>query len=164
MKKIKLNDGQFVLVDEKDYFNLLKYKWTSVSFQTGKTFARNQKHGLLHKFLLKENPDEIFDVNFLNGNTLDCRRENLQKIDAKIQMPDIKIIKKNLQLGLFSLNSSPDEKSSKMISENSSGIIQKTVYEARYVSPEGRIFNFGTFETMEEAQQAYDKMIKMIPQ
>jgi hypothetical protein len=37
------------------------------------------------------------------------------------------------------------------------------VFEAKYISPEGRTFHFGTYDTKEEAQENYDKMIKMIP-
>lgn len=163
MKQLKLNDGQLAIVDENDYFQLIKYKWLAVSFQTGKTFARNQKHGLLHKFLMRDNSDEVFDIEFKNGNTLDCRRENLIKTHSKINIHDVHVIKKSVQLGLFNINNSFDEKVNKIISDNSSGVIEKTVYEARYVSSEGRIFNFGTFDTKEEAQKTYEKMVKMIP-
>jgi len=163
MKQLKLNNGEHVIVDEKDYYQLLKYKWTAVSFQQGKSFARNQKHGLLHKFILRENQNEVFNVTFKNGNTLDCRRENLIKSESKTVSPDIQLIKKAAQLGLFSGSGSTDEKVNQMISDNVSGVKEKIVYEARYISPEGRTFNFGTFDTREEAQEAYDKMVKMIP-
>lgn len=163
MKQIPLTNGLFALVDEIDYYKLLKYKWTAVSFNNGKFFARNQKHGLLHKFLLRENPNEIFNVTFKNGDTLDCRRENIIKTESKMLNHGIQLIKKDSQLGLFNNNNSVDEKAGNLISENASGVKEKIVFEAKYVSPEGRVFNFGTFETKEEAQNTYDKMVKMIP-
>lgn len=163
MKNIKLNDGKSVIVDDNDYYSLIKYKWTSVSFQTGKVFAKNQKHGLLHKYLLRENPDEVFLVEFKNGNTLDCRRENLVKKDSKIVKTNVEVIKKDVQLGLFGFKNLADEKVTKIISDNSSGVKEKIVFEARYVSPEGRVFNFGTFNSKEEAEKVYEKMVKMIP-
>ena len=164
MKKIQLINGQFALVDENDYYKLLKYKWVAVTLNANKVYARNQKHGLLHKFLLRENPNESFNVTFKNGDTLDCRRENLIKSDTKIQSSDIKLIKKDSQLGLFSNdNLISDSKANKIISNNISGVREKIVYEAKYISPDGRVFNFGTFDTREEAQHSYDKMIKMIP-
>lgn len=164
MKKIPLINGQYALVDENDYYKLIKYKWVSVTLYADKVYARNQKHGLLHKFILRENPNESFNVAFKNGNTLDCRRENLIKTDSRIQSPDFKIIKKQSQLGLFSNeNSELNSKANDIISSNISGVREKIVYEAKYISPDGRVFNFGTFDSREEAQHNYDKMIKMIP-
>lgn len=163
MKQIPLNNGQQVIVDENDYYQLLKYKWVAVSFQTGKYFARNQKHGLLHKFIMKENANEVFNITFKNGNSLDCRRENLIKTDVKIASPEIQIIRKEAQLGLFSSKNDSDEQVKNLISDNVSGVKEKIVFEAKYINPDGRVFNFGTFETREEAQEAYDRMIVMIP-
>jgi hypothetical protein len=164
MKELPLTNGQVALVDENDYYRLLKYKWTATSFYTGRFYAKNQKHGLLHKFIMREDPNEVFNVTFKNGNTLDCRRENLIKSNSKIMNPEMQIIKKSEQVGLFAqgdINGS--EKTNQIISDNISGVKEKIVYEAKYINPEGRVFNFGTYETKEEAQENYDKMIKMIP-
>jgi len=163
MKELPLSNGQVALVDENDYYMLLKYKWVATSFYSGKYFARNQKHGLLHKFIMKDYPNEVFNITFKNGNTLDCRRENLVKTDVKIVSPEIKLIKKEAQLGLFNPEKSSDDKVKNMISDNISGVKEKIVFEAKYISPEGRVFNFGTYDTKEEAQENYDRMIKMIP-
>lgn len=164
MRELPLSNGQVALVDENDYYKLLKYKWVATSFYTGRFYARNQKHGLLHKFILRDNPNEVFNVTFKNGNTLDCRRENLIKSNSKIVDPEIQIIKKSAQIGLFAPdNISGSHKTNQIISDNVSGVKEKIVYEAKYISPEGRVFNFGTFETKEEAQDNYDRMIKMIP-
>jgi len=164
MKELSLTNGKVALVDEDDYYKLLKYKWTAIPFYSGRVYVKNQKHGLLHKFLLREHPNEIFNVTFKNGNTLDCRRENLIKSDSKIQNPDMQLIKKSEQIGLFAQsNIGGSEKTNKIVSDNVSGVKEKIVYEAKYISPEGRVFNFGTYETKEEAQDNYDKMIKMIP-
>ena len=162
MKKIPLVNGNYVVVDENDYYKLIKYKWVGVALYSGKFYARNQKHGLLHKFLLRENPNELFNVTFKNGDTLDCRRENLIKVESKVSSNNIEVIKKDSQLGLFS-NENTNSKANSIISNNVSGVREKIVYEAKYISPEGRVFNFGTYDTREEAQDNYDKMIKMIP-
>lgn len=163
MKKLPLINGQFAIVDENDYFKLIRYKWVSVVLYAGKVYARNQKHGLLHKFILRENPNESFNVTFKNGDTLDCRRENLIKSDSKIPTSDFELIKKESQLGLFSGENESNSKANEIISNNISGVREKIVYEAKYISPDGRIFNFGTFDSKEEAQHNYDKMMKMIP-
>jgi hypothetical protein len=163
MKELPLTNGQVALVDENDYYKLLKYKWVATSFYTGRYYARNQRHGLLHKFIMKDDPNEVFNITFKNGNTLDCRRENMVKTNVKIMSPEIKIIKKDAQLGLFNPEKTSDDKVKNIISDNSSGVKEKIVFEAKYISPEGRVFNFGTYETKDEAQENYDRMIKMIP-
>jgi hypothetical protein len=163
MKELPLSNGQVALVDENDYYKLLKYKWVATSFYTGRYYARNQKYGLLHKFIMKDDPNEVFNITFKNGNTLDCRRENMVKTNVKIVSPEMQIIKKDAQLGLFNPEKTSDDKVKNIISDNSSGVKEKIVFEAKYISPEGRVFNFGTYETKEEAQENYDRMIKMIP-
>lgn len=164
MKELALTNGQVAIVDENDYYRLLKYKWDATSFYSGKFYAKNQKHGLLHKFILKDNPNETFNVTFKNGNTLDCRRENLIKTNSKILDPKIEVIKKNAQIGLFSTDqNSGSSKVNQMISDNISGVKEKIVYEAKYINPEGRVFNFGTYETYQEALDNYNKMLKLIP-
>ena len=163
MKQIPLTHGKYAIVDERDYYQLIKYKWVATSFYSDKYYARNQKLGLMHKVLLKEDPNETFSVHFINGNTLDCRRENMIKQDSKISNSKFELIKKDQQLGLFSNDGTGSAKTAQIISENISGVVQKIVFEAKYISPEGRTFHFGTYETKEEAQENYDKMIKMIP-
>lgn len=159
MKQITLTHGKFATVDDQDYYSLIKYKWVAANLYSDKFFARNQKHGLLHKFILRENPNEVFEVEFKNGDTLDCRRDNLIKKDSKLKNPNLELIKKSSQLGLFS----NEEKVKNILSQNFSGVVEKIVYEAKYVSPDGRVFSFGTFDTPELAQENYDKMIKLIP-
>lgn len=163
MKKIPLTHGKYAIVDERDYYQLMKYKWVAVSLYSDKYYARNQKLGLMHKALLKDDPNETFTVRFLNGDTLDCRRENMIKENSKIANSNFEVIKKDQQLGLFTSDGVGSAKTAQIISENISGVVQKIVFEAKYISPEGRTFHFGTYDTQEEAQENYDKMIKMIP-
>ena len=163
MKQIPLTHGKYAIVDERDYYQLIKYKWVAISLYSNKFYARNQKHGLMHKMLLKEDPNETFTVSFKNGNTLDCRRENMVKENSKISNSNFEVIKKDQQLGLFTGDGVGSAKTAQIISKNVSGVVQKIVFEAKYISPEGRTFHFGTYDTKEEAQENYDKMIKMIP-
>ena len=48
--------------------------------------------------LLKEDPNETFTVHFVNGNTLDYRRENMIKQNSKISNPNFEILKKDTTL------------------------------------------------------------------
>lgn len=165
MKELLLTNGKSALVDEQDYYRLLKYKWLAINLYSDKFFAKNQKIGMLHKYIIRENPNEEFDVEFINGNTLDCRRENLRKVNSKIKKQNFELIKKSSQLGLFTTpaNKNSDNKVHQIISDNISGIFEKIVFEAKYIAPDGRVFNFGTYDTHEEAKENYDKMIKLIP-
>lgn len=159
MKKIPLTNGKFAIVDDDDYYRLINYKWVAVKFFADKYYARNQKHGLLSKFLLRSHPDEEFVVEFINGDTLDYRRENLQKRNSKIK-PKNASAKDYEQLS-FNLNDF-DFFSYQKTKLKEVGVYEKTVYEAKYIDPSGRVFHFGTFDNFDEAKSSYEKNIKMI--
>lgn len=84
MKEIPLTQGKVALIDDADYEALPKYNWTT-AFQNGKFFARafvNNGNGkyqpvLLHRLILGDSCKGK-QVEFINGNTLDSRRENLR--------------------------------------------------------------------------------------
>lgn len=160
MKQIPLTHGKFAIVDDEDYYKLIPYKWTAVNLFLDKFYARNQKHGLMSKFIMKSHPNEDLVVDFANGDTLDYRRANLIKRRSILRDPKLEIIKKNSQLSLDLKNHNtfnPEDGSVKF-----TGIFEKVIFEAKHVDPSGRIFNFGTFENREEALQAYDRNMKML--
>ena len=81
MKRIPLTQGKFALVDNSDYEELNKYKWYAM--QKRKLYAvRNitenqiQKHCWMAREIMKC-PDD-FQVDHINGDTLDNRRCNLR--------------------------------------------------------------------------------------
>lgn len=161
MKQIQLTNGKFATVDEEDYYRVVGYKWVAVRLFADKYYARNQKHGLLSKFLLKSHPNEEFVVDFLNGDTLDYRKENLVKRKSIIRDPNFEIIKKKSQLTFefHNINSFIREKGK----ENKGlGVYEKVVYEAKHVDESGRVFHFGTFDNLEEAKVAYERNMKML--
>lgn len=160
MKHIPLTHGKFAIVDDEDYYKLIGYKWVAVHLFSDKYYARNQKHGLMSKYLLKTHPNEDLVVDFANGDTLDYRRSNLIKRKSFIRDPKVELVRKNSQLSLdlSSHNTfNPEDGSIKF-----TGIFEKVLFEAKHVDPSGRIFNFGTFENREEAQDAYDRNMKML--
>ncbi len=73
-----------VLVDDKDYERVSKYRWWVVSIKTKRAIKPqlavqteiNGKTVKLHRFIL--NPPKKMDVDHINGNTLDNRRSNLR--------------------------------------------------------------------------------------
>lgn len=160
MKKIPLTNDKFALVDDEDYNMLIKYKWVAVNLFSDKYYARNQKFGLMSKFIMKTSPDENPIVDFLNGDTLDCRRSNLVKRKEAGKDSKLEILKQHRQLCLdLNVSTLPSKPSAK---KEHSGVHEKVIYEAKYVDQSGRVFNFGTFENKKEALEAYRRNMKMI--
>jgi hypothetical protein len=77
-REIALTQGKTALVDDPDFDLVcrLKWHWTSAGAQTN----MGGKPVLMHRLILA--PHDDVDVVFLNGNKWDCRRENMQTIDA----------------------------------------------------------------------------------
>lgn len=81
--EIELTQGKTALIDECDADRVLKYKWfawrcgRTLYAATGITIAPYKvKSFRLHRFVLDIAKNT--DIHFRNGNTLDCRRSNLQ--------------------------------------------------------------------------------------
>jgi hypothetical protein len=83
MKELKLTQGYIALVDDEDYELISQYKWHTFKSRNGLYGARNsskklgtQRKILLHRMLL--NAPIGLEVDHINGNGLDNRRENLR--------------------------------------------------------------------------------------
>ncbi len=86
MKKIKLTQGQFALVDDADYIELSQYKWHVHKDLIGKLYARRTsikkkgKHfeiSMARQILGLEKGDPR-EADHVDHNTLDNRRDNLR--------------------------------------------------------------------------------------
>lgn len=81
MKKIPLTQGKFALVNDEDYESLQKYKWHAHR-QRRRIYAMTNIRGMegkrtkrpMHRLLLPS----AEQVDHMNGNGLDNRRENLR--------------------------------------------------------------------------------------
>lgn len=82
MKEIELTKGKFTLVDDDDFEKISQYKWYVTKKRDNYYAYRDQMinkkkyHIPLHRFLL--NVPENMEVDHINRNGLDNRRENLR--------------------------------------------------------------------------------------
>lgn len=76
MKRIPLTQGQFAIVDDKDYEWLNKYKWNA-SETYNCYYARRTSRGILmHRVVMKAKKGQQID--HINRNSLDNRKVNLR--------------------------------------------------------------------------------------
>ncbi len=85
MKKIKLSQGKYALVDDTDYEFLSQYKWsvskTRKTFYAIKSLVINKKTNkrqtlIMHRMIM--NTPKDMHTDHINGNGLDNRRKNLR--------------------------------------------------------------------------------------
>lgn len=87
MKKIKLTQGKFALVDDEDFEYLNQFKWFAIKDKNvwyakkGIYISEDQSMRSIQmgRFLLNPNKKEIID--HINGNGLDNRRKNLRIVN-----------------------------------------------------------------------------------
>lgn len=78
-KEIKLTKGKTTIVDDDSYEYLNKWKWhcTSRNYAMRTEMINGRKHGvLMHRFIM--NAEKGVEVDHINHNTLDNRKENLR--------------------------------------------------------------------------------------
>jgi hypothetical protein len=87
VKKIRMNSGTIILVDDNDYEMLSKFTWhekrgkrTSYAVTGGRRFGGGRRLPSIpmHRMLLL--PDSEYEVDHINGNGLDNRRCNLRLV------------------------------------------------------------------------------------
>ncbi|GAB4486607.1 MAG: hypothetical protein OHK0019_00560 [Saprospiraceae bacterium] len=81
MKKIPLTQGLFAIVDDEDYEELMKYKWSAdkgnSTYYAQRTIIAQRKNVRMHRQIIGVTNPKL-DVDHKNGNGLDNRRENLR--------------------------------------------------------------------------------------
>ena len=83
-KKIDIGDGFFALVDAEDFARASLHTWRiRPDGYVMRTYTEDDrtKHELLHRFILRAKESD--DVNYKNGDRLDCRKRNLRIATAQ---------------------------------------------------------------------------------
>jgi hypothetical protein len=158
MKKIKLTQGKEAIVDDDDYEMLMEHKWYADKDYTIKSKDKfyvkrspprdsngKQKNIPMHRQIT--NAPEGMQVDHINGNTLDNRKENLRICTNQ---------QNQMNRGRANNNKSGykgvcyRKKKKDMINEYSKP------WQARIKHNQKQIY-LGMYKTKEEAARAYDK-------
>lgn len=75
-KEVPLTQDKVALVDDDDYPVVSRYKWHAMHCYEHLWYAATGHNTYLHRFIL--NPPRGYTVDHINGNGLDCRKENMR--------------------------------------------------------------------------------------
>lgn len=131
MKKIKLTNGQYALVDDQDYEWLSQWSWHPSCGYAGRNNGYGIKKTLMHRLILNA-PDGV-EVDHINRDRLDNQRANLRLASRSINQQN-KGMQKNNTSGYKGV--SWHKNCSRWVA---------------YIQRDGKIQRLGTFKTIEEA-------------
>lgn len=147
MKEVKLTKNKISIIDDEDFDKVSKYKWHCLAnnyaarkFYYGKKDNKwITKYIRLHQFILNEFNKEI---DHINGNRLDNRKENLRFCDRTLN---------NANIGLKRNNTS----GYKGVRKNKQ--INKWFAS---ISAYKKVYYLGSFENKIDAAKAYNEKAK----
>lgn len=142
-KMIQLTQGYIALVDACDYNKLKDYSWSAiVDKKYGTVYARRgtkvngkTKTTYMHRDILM--PPKWYQIDHINGNGLDNRRDNLRLVDQSANQHNRHVNPKYKYFGVY-----------------------KTASQRKWsahISIRGKPTYLGTFDTEEEAYKCYMK-------
>lgn len=147
--EIKLTRGFVAIIDKEDYESVRQFKWRVTEAYNDTFYATTWmrikgkgRHVYLHRFLMQSPKNK--KVSFNNGNSLDCRRENLSI-----------------------LTNSERQLKSRLGKNNSTGYRGVSFNKAAgkykaYIKKDKKLLYLGLFETAEEAAQTYNEKAKRL--
>ncbi len=154
MKYINLTKGYQAIVDDDDFLSLNQYKWHTLEqpkatytalYACRKDYTNDSKKPIfvrMHRLIL--NAPKNFQVDHINGNTLDNRRSNLRLCTN--QQNQFNCYAKNNRTGYKGVSWLPTIRGSK--------------HYRSQVMVNGKYVYLGYFKTALEAAKAYDAKAK----
>jgi hypothetical protein len=147
VKEIKLTKNKISIIDDEDFDRVSKYKWHCLANDyAARKFYYEKKDGKwvtkyirLHQFVLNEFNKEI---DHINGNRLDNRKENLRFCDRTLN---------NANIGLKSNNTS-GYKGVRLNRTMKKWFASRTAYK--------KVYYLGSFKDKIDAAKAYNKKAK----
>lgn len=131
---LPLSQGKFALVDRTDFEWLNQWNWAAI--KSGNTYYATRSSGILmHREILK--PPTNLEVDHVNGDGLDNRRANLRAVTRTENLRHRNTFRNN-KSGFKGVSFNPVN-----------GKWRATL-------------NIGTYDSAEEAAQAYDKVIRRL--
>ena len=151
-KRIPLTQGKFALVSPEDFEYLSRFKWNSylsandrwyavrsmyLGYEKGKT---KQVSIRMHREVVMLKPGDKLEVDHINHNSLDNRRENLRVCNRSENLAN----KRPARQGRFK------------------GIFFRENYWVASIGSGNKNYYLGYFKTEKEAALAYDKKAKKL--
>ncbi len=92
MKKIRLTQGKYALVDEEDFEYLSKFKW----WYTTRGYAvREEKKKVIFMHRIINKTPKSMDTDHINRNKLDNTKENLRTVTRQQNLRNVGLQKNN---------------------------------------------------------------------
>lgn len=121
------------IIDKEDLKAVLPYKWHKHVATRNTTYVEANKIGQMHTFLLGKVKGKVID--HINGNGLDNRRSNLEHVSPSANGRNVTHHKKNV--GVYY--------------QSSTGRYEASICHQYHIK------HLGTYDTIEEAQEARNK-------
>ena len=141
-KSIPLTQGKFAIIDDDDYERISKHKWTfaNAGYAYRKSPRPNPKALLMHRVVIRAKTGQ--EVDHINGDRLDNRKENLRFCTSSQNKANMKLRKDNTS-------------GYKGVSLDK----RDNVFQA-YINVSGKRFSLGRHETAIEAAKVYNEAAK----
>jgi len=104
MREIPLSQGKFALVDDEDFERINKFKWYASRKINDFYAVRNmlvsetKKSKLMHRHII--DVPEGLEIDHINGNGLDNRKENLRIVNHRMNAHNLHIEKSSRYTGV----------------------------------------------------------------
>jgi len=106
MKEILLTQGKIALVDDEDFEKIIAYKWhcdcrkNTIYAETDIITDGTRKYKSLRMHRLITNPSDNLEIDHINGNGLDNRKENLRPVTRRQNLQNYHIKKSSRFTGV----------------------------------------------------------------